>query len=140
MGEVRLAGVTNDVLDLAAHVRAVGDPAAGATVAFSGTVRDHDGGRTVTDLEYHAHPSAHDVVARVAAEFAARDGVLAVAVTHRVGLLRIGEVAIVAAVSSAHRQLAFQTCSELIDEVKQQLPVWKRQVFVDGADEWVGSA
>lgn len=138
-GEVRMAGVTSEVLDLDAHVKAVADAAAGATVSFTGTVRDHDGGRIVAELEYHAHPSADAVVARVAAEFAARDGVIAVAVTHRVGLLRIGDLAIVAAVSSSHRRLAFQTCAELIDEVKQLLPVWKRQVFDDGSDEWVGS-
>ena len=76
----------------------------------------------------------------MAAELAARDGVIAVAVTHRIGSLAIGDLAIVAAVSSAHRQLAFATCSDLVDEVKARLPVWKHQVFADGSDEWVNSA
>ncbi len=140
MGEVRLTGVTDQPLDVAAHLAAVGDPAAGAVVSFTGTVRDHDHGAGVTELHYQAHPSAPRVVAEVAAEFAARDDVLAVAVTHRVGDLVVGDVAIVAAVSGAHRGTAFATCSDLVDAVKERLPVWKRQVFTDGTDEWVNSA
>jgi len=66
--------------------------------------------------------------------------VIAVAVTHRYGLLGVGDIALVAAVSAAHRREAFDACSDLVDEVKSRLPVWKRQVFDDGADEWVGSA
>ena len=139
-GVVTLTGVGEDALDLAAHVAAVDGPHAGAVVSFSGVVRDHDGGRGVTELEYQAHPSAAAVVAEVAADIAARDGILAVAVSHRVGLLGIGDVALAAAVSAAHRGEAFAACQELIEEVKRRLPVWKRQVFTDGTDEWVGSA
>ena len=76
----------------------------------------------------------------MATEIAARDGVIAVAVSHRIGLLRVGDVALAAAVSAAHRREAFVACSDLVDEVKRRLPVWKRQVFVDGSDEWVGTA
>jgi molybdopterin synthase catalytic subunit len=135
-----MSQVTEETLDLQAHLTAVSDPAAGATVSFSGVVRDHDDGRGVTELEYHAHPTATSVVAQVAAEIAARDGVIAVAVSHRIGLLRVGDVALAAAVSAAHRREAFAGCSDLVDEVKRRLPVWKRQVFVDGSDEWVGTA
>jgi molybdopterin synthase catalytic subunit len=63
-----------------------------------------------------------------------------VAVSHRIGLLKVGDVALAAAVSAAHRREAFNACSDLVDEVKARLPVWKRQVFVDGSDEWVGTA
>jgi molybdopterin synthase catalytic subunit len=140
MGAVRLTAVTVQRLDVNAHTEAVADATAGAVVSFAGAVRDHDHGMTVAELEYHAHPSAPGVIAEVAAEVAARDGVIAVAVSHRIGLLTIGELAIVAAVSSAHRQLAFAACSDLVDEVKKRLPVWKRQVFDDGSDEWVNSA
>lgn len=140
MGAVALAAITAESLDIAAHAAAVEHPAAGAIVTFSGAVRNHDNGHGVTELEYHGHPSAPKVIAEVAAEFAAKDGVIAVAVSHRIGMLEIGELAIVAAVSSAHRQLAFEVCAQLIDEVKKQLPVWKRQVFDDGSDEWVNSA
>ncbi len=139
-GRVALSGVTEMVLSLEEHVAAVADPAAGATASFSGVVRDHDGGRSVADLEYQSHPTAGSIVAEVAAEIAAREGIIAVAITHRVGVLHIGDIAVVAAVSSAHRKQAFQACAELIDEVKVRLPVWKRQVFADGTDEWVGSA
>lgn len=140
VGRVVIAGVSDQALDVAAHHAAVRDPAAGATVGFEGVVRDHDGGRSVTELEYQAHPTAGAVVAEVAAEIAARSGIVAVAITHRHGLLGVGDVALAAAVSSAHRREAFEACAELVDEVKRRLPVWKRQVFVDGADEWVGSA
>ena len=76
----------------------------------------------------------------MAAEIAAREGVIAVAVSHRIGLLGVGDIALAAAVSAAHRREAFDACIDLVDEVKHRIPVWKRQVFVDGSDEWVGSA
>ncbi len=139
-GQVRVCRVTDETLVMAEHVAAVDDPAAGATVSFAGVVRDHDGGRSVTGLEYHEHPTASSVVAEVAARIAAREGVIAVAVSHRVGFLRIGDVALAAAVSAAHRREAFAACIDLVDEVKRLLPVWKRQEFGDGSDEWVGSA
>ena len=139
-GRVAVSAVSGETLDLAAHVAAVADPKAGATVAFIGVVRDHDEGRSVTELDYHEHPTAATVVAEVAAEIAGRGGVIAVAVSHRVGLLGIGDVALAAAVSAAHRREAFDACSDLVDEVKGRLPVWKRQVFGDGSEEWVGSA
>lgn len=112
-------------------------PAAGGRVVFCGVVRDHDGGRAVVELEYLGHPSAPDVLADVVAEFRAEPGVLAVAVSHRVGVLAIGDVALVAAVATAHRREAFEVCARLVDEVKARLPIWKRQVFGDGTDEWV---
>jgi molybdopterin synthase catalytic subunit len=129
--------VTTDPLDVAAHEKAVADPGAGAVVVFRGVVRDHDDGRTVTSLEYEAHPSATAVLEAVAAEVAADPAVYGVAVSHRVGRLEIGDVALVAAVSTAHRAAAFAACARLVDEVKARLPVWKRQVFADGTDEWV---
>lgn len=139
-GTVALSGVSDQPLDVAAHMAAVGADAAGATVSFAGVVRDHDGGRSVTELDYHVHPTAERVVSEVAAEIAARPGVIAVAVTHRHGSLAIGDVALAAAVSAAHRGEAFAACSDLVDEVKKRIPIWKRQVFSDGSDEWVGSA
>src|SRR5262249_55968609 len=125
--------------DVAAHEKAVADPAAGAVVVFQGVVRDHDDDRPVTLLEYEAHPSAPEVLAAVAAAVAADPAVYAVAVSHRVGLLNIGDVALVAAVATAHREAAFAACARLVDEVKARLPVWKRQVFRDGTEEWVNS-
>jgi molybdopterin synthase catalytic subunit len=137
---IAIAAVSDQPLDLSAHEAAVADPAAGAVVSFNGVVRNHDEGRSVLELEYHAHPTAPDLVREVAESIAARNGIIAVAVSHRVGMLHIGDIALAAAVSAAHRGDAFQACSDLVDEVKHRLPVWKRQVFPDGTDEWVGSA
>ena len=129
--------VTTDPLDIAAHEAAVAHRAAGAVVSFAGVVRDHDGGRGVIELEYEAHPAAQQVLAEVAAEIAADPAVYAVAVSHRVGRLEIGDVALAAAVSTAHRAAAFAACARLVEEVKARLPVWKRQTFADGTEEWV---
>jgi len=129
--------VTERPLDLAEHEGAVADRAAGAVVSFQGVVRDHDHGRAVVALTYEGHPSAERVLREVAAEIAADPEVYAVAVSHRVGPLEIGEAALVAAVSTAHRAAAFAVCARLVDEVKARLPIWKRQVFADGTEEWV---
>jgi molybdopterin synthase catalytic subunit len=135
------AEVSDRAIDLAEHEALVTHRAAGAVVGFVGAVRNHDGGRSVTRLEYSAHPTAHQVLAEVAAEIAEKcQGVRAIAVSHRVGTLDIGDAALVAAVAADHRKAAFETCALLVDTVKERLPVWKHQLFVDGSDEWVGSA
>ncbi|GAA0947591.1 hypothetical protein GCM10009559_46760 [Pseudonocardia zijingensis] len=135
------AVVGEEPLDVAEHAALVDHAAAGAVVTFAGVVRDHDGGRSVRGLEYSAHPTAGKVVAEVAADVAARaTGVRAIAVSHRIGPLGIGDVALACAVAADHRKEAFAACAELVDEVKRLLPVWKHQLFADGTDEWVGSA
>lgn len=136
-GAVARAAVLDGPLSVAEHEALVASPSAGAVVSFAGVVRDHDSGRGVTELEYVGHPSAEEVIVELAAEFAALDDVIGVAVSHRVGLLGIGDVALVCAVSTAHRAEAFALCARLVDEVKARLPVWKRQVFADGQEEWV---
>lgn len=132
-----IARVVDAPLSVAEHEEAVADKRAGAVVSFCGVVRDHDGGRSVTELEYVGHPTATAVIAEIARKFAARDDVHAVAVSHRIGLLGIGDVALACAVSAAHRGQAFAACADLVDEVKERLPIWKRQVFTDGEEEWV---
>jgi molybdopterin synthase catalytic subunit len=135
------AAVGEAPLDVAEHAALVDQAAAGAVVTFAGVVRDHDGGRAVRGLEYSAHPTAEKVVAQVAADVAVRaTGVRAIAVSHRIGPLGIGDVALACAVAADHRKEAFAACAELVDEVKRLLPVWKHQLFADGTDEWVGSA
>ncbi|MGH4007063.1 MAG: molybdenum cofactor biosynthesis protein MoaE [Pseudonocardiaceae bacterium] len=132
------AVVTEDPLDVEEHARLVARSDAGAVVSFSGVVRDHDGGREVRALEYSCHPGAGDVITRVAAQVAAKHPDLqALAVSHRIGPLAIGDSALVCAVSAAHRAEAFTACAALVDEVKLQLPIWKRQEFADGSEEWV---
>jgi molybdopterin synthase catalytic subunit len=132
--KVRIAAISDQPLRVEAHELAVRDPAAGAEVSFSGVVRDHDHGRSVVELEYSGHPSAERVLREVAEEIAADPAVIAVAVSHRIGSLRVGDVALVAAVTAAHRQQAFDSCRRLVDEAKARLPIWKRQVFADGTD------
>ncbi|WBC00479.1 molybdenum cofactor biosynthesis protein MoaE [Solwaraspora sp. WMMA2080] len=132
-----MVSVTSQPLDLAAHAAAVADSRAGAVVSFQGVVRDHDHGRSVLSLEYEGHPSAEDVLREVADEVAADPAVHAVAVSHRLGPLAVGDVALVAAVSTAHRAAAFAACARLVDEAKARLPIWKRQIFADGTEEWV---
>jgi molybdopterin synthase catalytic subunit len=135
--QVLRADVVDAPLDVATHAALVDARTAGAVVTFAGVVRDHDHGRQVRELEYVAHPSAGEVVAQVARDVVARHRVDALAVSHRVGHLGIGDVALAAAVSAAHRHEAFAAAADLVEEVKARLPVWKRQVFADGADEWV---
>ncbi|MBT0767461.1 molybdenum cofactor biosynthesis protein MoaE [Kineosporia sp. J2-2] len=135
--QVLLAEVTDQPLDLAAHAELVEGASSGAVVTFAGVVRNHDGGREVTGLEYVGHPTAQAVLERVVAEVTAAGDAEAVAVSHRIGTLAIGDTALAVAVAGAHRQEAFEIASRLVDEVKAQLPIWKRQVLADGTDEWV---
>jgi molybdopterin synthase catalytic subunit len=132
-----LVSVSAEPLDVAAHEAAVARAAAGASVVFCGVVRDVDHRRPVVELEYQGHPSAERVLQDIAAEVAADEDVLALAVSHRVGVLAVGDVALVAAVATAHRREAFDVCARLVEQVKHRLPIWKRQVFADGSDEWV---
>src|SRR5947209_10901057 len=134
------AAVTEDPLDVEEHARLVARSAAGAVVSFSGVVRDHDDGRGVQALEYSSHPSASNVITRVAHQIAtAHPEVVALAVSHRIGPLMIGDSALACAVAAAHRAAAFTACAALVDEVKLQLPIWKRQEFTDGTEQWVNS-
>ncbi len=138
---VMRAAMTDHPISLAEHEELVGHRSAGAVVGFVGAIRDHDGGRRVVRLEYSAHPSAAQVIADVVAEVAEQSsGVRAIAASHRIGVLHIGEAALVAAVAADHRRAAFTTCAQLVDTIKTRLPVWKHQFFDDGSDEWVGSA
>lgn len=130
------AGICQDpvsVHELAALVR---DRAAGAVVTFEGAVRDHDGGRGVTGIGYTAHPSASEVLSQIATEVAARRGLRALGVVHRVGDLQVGDTALAVAVSADHRAEAFAAAGDLVEEVKKRLPVWKRQFFADGSAQW----
>lgn len=131
------AVVTAEPIDEAAVRAAVGAETSGAVVVFLGVVRNHDGGRDVLSLDYQAHPDAERFLAECVRRIADDTG-LAVAAAHRVGELRIGDVALVAAASAPHRADAFEVCERLVDLIKQQVPIWKRQHFTDGVSEWVG--
>lgn len=132
------ARVTSDELLLAEHLAAVDDPHAGAVVTFVGQIRDHDpeaSGRVVS-LDYTAHPDAERVLERLAASHA-RDGVR-VAVSHRIGHLSVGDIALIACVASAHRGDAYEVSRALVEAVKAEVPIWKQQHEADGATSWVG--
>jgi len=137
---IRLAEVRGEPLSIDEVRAAVADPSAGAIVVFVGAVRDHDNERSVTGLTYSAHPSASAELGRVAEGIAARHKVQAIAVVHRTGELQVGDLAVVAAVSAAHRGEAFAACEALVDELKATVPVWKNQFFLGGDSEWVNSA
>ncbi|GHC76288.1 molybdopterin biosynthesis protein MoeE [Nocardiopsis terrae] len=144
MEQITLAAVRDTPLSVDEVLAAVADPRAGGTAVFIGTVRDHDHGRDVSALAYSAHPSV-EAQLRVVMEKVLSDTsvpgrpVVRMAATHRVGDLRIGDTAVVVAVSAEHREEAFAACRRLIDDLKAQVPIWKNQAFEDGGAEWVGS-
>lgn len=136
---IRLLALRETPLSLDEVHAAVGDTHAGGTALFVGTVRDHDGGRNVTALEYSAHPSAEQELRRVAEKVVADFPVVALAAVHRVGRLEVTDTAVIVAVSCAHRGEAFEACRRLIDDLKHTVPIWKHQHFADGSEEWVAS-
>ncbi|MFJ5923313.1 molybdenum cofactor biosynthesis protein MoaE [Kitasatospora sp. NPDC092948] len=136
---IRLLDVRETPLSLDEVHAAVGDDAAGGTTLFVGTVRDHDGGKAVTALEYSAHPTAVRELRRIAEKICADFPVRALAAVHRTGRLEIGDVAVIVAVSCPHRGEAFAASRRLIDDLKHEVPIWKHQVFADGEEEWVGA-
>lgn len=144
--EVVHAVLSAEPISVAQAIAAVESDTAGAVVSFSGVVRNHDGGKQVHRLSYSAHPTAHqvmaDVVARLIAEQPESDAAeppLRIWAAHRIGMLEIGDPALVCAVSAAHRGQAFALCTELVDRIKDQVPIWKEQFFADGTVEWVGA-
>ncbi len=147
--EVVTAVLSSDPISVDQAIAAVESDTAGAVVSFSGVVRNHDGGKAVQRLSYSAHPTAHqvmaDVVARLVAEQNGADTgegsakPVRIWAAHRIGMLEIGDPALVCAVSAAHRGQAFAVCSELVDRIKEQVPIWKEQFFSDGTVEWVGA-
>lgn len=136
---VAIARITDDPLEVAAHLDAVEDAASGAVTTFIGRVRDNDpdAATGVVALEYSAHPDA-EAVLRGVAERAVGDTGAIVAVSHRIGRLGVGDAAVVIAVASGHRDVAFTVCREVIEQIKHELPVWKRQVESDGTTAWKG--
>jgi molybdopterin synthase catalytic subunit len=136
---IRLIAVRESELSVDEVRAAVADPAAGGIALFAGAVRDSDHDRGVSGLSYSAHPSAADELRRVAEVIAGKYPVIGIAAVHRVGDLAIGDLAVVLAVSCAHRAEAFDACRDLIDILKASVPIWKHQRFDDGTAEWVGT-
>ncbi|WP_458042443.1 MULTISPECIES: molybdenum cofactor biosynthesis protein MoaE [Bacteria] len=136
---VRLARISTEALDLDVHLRAVDDASAGAVTTFVGRVRDHDpdASGAVVALEYTAHPDAETTLHRIASEAIGSSEAI-VAVSHRIGRLGVGDAAVVIAVASPHRAEAYEVSRTVIETIKSELPVWKRQVETDGTTAWKG--
>ena len=132
-----LVRVTDQVLNPAEAIAAVGSPAAGAIDVFLGVVRDNNLGRGVDHLVYDAYPEmAEKTMAAIGEEARQRFGLIDVAIFHRTGRLEIGEASLVIAVSCGHRAASFEGGHWLVDEVKKRVPVWKKEVWEDG-EEWI---
>jgi len=138
-GAVKLLDIRETPLDVTEVLAALDDDASGGVTLFVSRVRDHDGGKGVTGLDYQAHPSALARLADVAEKVAADHGVAGLAAVHRTGHLDIGDIAVIVATASGHRGEAFAASRDLIDTLKAEVPIWKHQVFTDGTDEWVGA-
>ena len=133
-----MSHLTNKPIDVSAVVRLVEHPAAGAVASFVGVVRDHNDGKAITRLEYHAYDTmAETEIAAIVAEVEASHPDLRVACVHRLGELAVTDVAVVCVASSPHRGEAFAACRQLIDEVKARVPIWKREHGPEGP-YWVG--
>jgi molybdopterin synthase catalytic subunit len=136
---VRLVDLRDTPLSVEEVTAVLDDPTDGGVTVFIGRVRDHDGGKGVTGLDYSAHPTALDRLRAVCDQVAESFPVNGIAAVHRVGRLDIGDIAVVVAASAAHRGQAFDASRALIDTLKAEVPIWKHQVFSDGTDEWVGA-
>lgn len=136
---VRLVDIRDTPLDPAELLAALAAPEDGGVTLFVGKVRDHDQGHGVRALQYSAHPSALDRLQAVCDRIAEQYDVHGVAAVHRTGDLAIGDLAVVVATAAAHRGEAFDASRALIDTLKEEVPIWKHQLFDDGTEEWVGS-
>lgn len=139
---VTLAAISDSPLSLDTHLAAVDDDRAGAVTTFLGRVRDHDpdAAGEVVALEYSSHPDAERILRDLAEQAVATgvSGEAIIAVSHRIGRLPVGSAAVIVAVAAAHRDEAFVVCREMIEAIKRELPVWKRQVEADGTTAWKG--
>ena len=132
--------LTDQPLDPVPLVALVAAPDMGAVVTFAGIVRNNFGGRSTAYLEYEAYASmAEAVLAKLAAEAQTRWGTGAIAIHHRIGRLEIGEAAVLIVVAAPHRHEAFEAAEHLMDQIKQVAPIWKKEIWADGASEWVGN-
>jgi molybdopterin synthase catalytic subunit len=130
--------ITREAIDAASLRARLEHRGCGAMVCFEGWVRDHSEGREVLRLDYEAYETlAQREGDRILAEARERFGVAAAACVHRVGTLEIGDCAVWVGVSSAHRSASFEACRYIIDEVKVRVPIWKKELFADGAADWV---
>ncbi len=131
--------LVSQAIDIASLAAELNDPAAGAVVTFDGRVRNHNVGQAVSHLEYQAYPAlAITTGQRILEEEAARHGLLGVVAAHRTGPLAIGDVAVWVGVAAAHRGPAFDAARAIMERLKYELPIWKKETYANGLSEWVG--
>jgi molybdopterin synthase catalytic subunit len=132
-----VAFLTTQPIGIDALISRVIAPERGGVATFLGVVRNHHGGHTVTGLDYSAYePMAEAVCAELIAEAESMWPVRA-ALSHRLGHLEVGAVAVAIAVAGHHRDEAFAACRHLIEELKRRVPIWKRETYTDGTESWV---
>lgn len=130
--------ITSEPIDVQELMRRVRSDSDGAVLLFTGVVRDHNEGRAVEGLQYEAYAEmAGGVLTRIAEEVASRYELGAIAVSHRVGDLGIGDVSVAIAVAAPHRDPAYRASREIIERLKREAPIWKRERYADGAEGWV---
>ena len=133
-----MIALTDQPIDAAAALERVNSPLAGAVVLFLGTTREMTGERRTRHLDYECYPEmAEKKMAELEAEARRRWNLTECALVHRLGRLEIGEASVAIAVSSPHRQAAFEAGKWLIDTLKEVVPIWKQETWADGATEWV---
>lgn len=133
--------LTTEPIDVGEVARRVVLPECGATVTLDGYAREWTRGKHTLYLVYEAYDSmALTEMQRLGAEAHERFEIAHLAIVHRTGRLEIGETSVVIAVSAPHRQAAFQACEWAIRELKRTVPIWKKEVFENGEEEWVGAA
>ena len=129
--------VTKKPLDPTAFTQAVKSPSSGAVITFLGTTREETAGKKVLYLEYEAYdPMAEEKLQEICDEIRQKWNINEIAIGHRVGKLEIGEISLVVALSSPHRNEAFESCIYLVDRLKETVPIWKKEVFEDG-EIWI---
>lgn len=130
--------LTDQPIDIPSITAELHDPAAGVVVSFDGRVRNHNDGQVVRSLEYQAYPAlALPTGTRILTEEAGRHGILRAAAVHRTGSLAIGDCAVWVGVAGAHREAAFSAARAIIERLKYELPVWKKETYADGSTAWV---
>jgi molybdopterin synthase catalytic subunit len=133
-----MVALTNEPIDVSAVLEHAQSPLAGAVVLFLGTTREITGERRTESLDYECYPEmAAQKLQELEAEARRRWQLIECAIVHRLGHLEIGDPSVVVAVSSAHRQAAFEAGKWLIDTLKQTVPIWKKENWADGTTEWV---
>ncbi len=135
-----MVSLTSNPIDLKSVIDGVMTSESGGVDLFVGTTRNHAGKRGVKLLEYEAYePMAVAIMERLELEARRRWPVNRIVMVHRLGKVPVGEASVAVAVSSAHRTEAFEACRFLIDTLKREVPIWKREHFTDGTAEWSGA-